>query len=225
VTPALKAKSDARESLHSVDLEEVPPSSRNGGDRVSGISTRGSDTHARATLIHPDEVLDPLDVVLEGLRNVKCRRAVEAASVCLASLVRAVGCRAALAHLWDAKEKSFVVVYVLAPSAGMLLNTRHGASDPLFAEAFGKRKPRVINYGAGRTALARHGVIAGAWSVLVAPVMEGGEKLGVLELVDPLDGSCFDDRAIAAAHYAAERLSDLLAETDMAIGKVLAFEE
>src|SRR5207244_6408342 len=107
---------------------------------------RTSEAQMRTTLIHPDDIHDPLDVVLESLRSVKCRRAVEAASVCLAALVRAVGCRAAMAHLWDEKEKSFVVVYVLAPSAAMLLNTRHDAKDPLFAEAFGKRKPRVINY-------------------------------------------------------------------------------
>jgi hypothetical protein len=207
-----------------VDLvEEAPPSERE--DRVSDIVTRSSETQARATLIHPLDEHDPLDMVLEGLKGVKCRRAVEAASVCLAALVQAVGCRAAIAHLWDEKEKSFVVVYALAPSAGVLLNTRHDEKDPLFAEAFAKRKPRVINFSGGRPVLTRHAVLAGAWSVLVAPVLDGGSKLGVLELVDPLDGSCFDDRAIAAAHYAAERLGDLLHEADKGIGRVLCIED
>jgi hypothetical protein len=209
-----------------VDIEETPPVSERDEQRISDIVPRNTNVQgARATLVHELDEHDPLDMVLEALRNVRCQRAVEAASVCLAALVRAVGCRAAMAHLWDEREKNFVAVYVLAPSAAMLLNARHDASDPLFAEAFGKRKPRVVNYDGSRPVVPRHGMIPGAWSVLVAPVLDGGAKLGVLELIDPLDGSCFDDRAIAAAHYATERLGDLLVDCEKGIGKVVSFED
>ena len=51
-----------------------------------------------------------------------------------------------------------------------------------------------------------------------------GSKLGLLELIDPLDGSCFDDRAIAAAHYATERLGDLLQDAEKGIGKVVCID-
>jgi hypothetical protein len=196
-----------RLSLHSVDLEELQEAT--------------SDSHQRATLLHPLEDADPLDLVMDALRGVKCLRAVEAASVCLAAIVRAVGCRAAMAHLWDAREGTFVIAYALGPNAEVLLNCRHDATDPLLAESFAKRVPRVVNHEA-RPALPRHSAVGGAWSVLVAPVLDGSAPLGAIELVDPLDGSCFDDRHIAATRYATERLVALLREADLDIGTVIA---
>ena len=214
------SKSEPRLSLHSVDLEVID------GDRTSDVGVRSGAMQGRATMIDAQDQIDPLDFVLDSLRDVTCERAVEAASVCLATLAHAVGCRGALAHLWDAREQNFVVVYVLALNAGMVLNSRHGADDRLFAGAFAKRSPRVVNFqDTGDAPLPRHAVIPGAWSVLVAPVMEQDVSLGVLELVDPLDGSCFDDRAVAAAHYCAERLADLLRDACSSIGKVVVAEE
>jgi hypothetical protein len=210
-------------TLHSVDLEDVATRASDDAP-TSRPFGRTSDTHARATLLSPMGEVDPLDAVLESLRGIKCERAVEAASVCLAALARAVGCRAAMVHLWDAREETFVVVYALAPipeAIEVLLNTRHTEMDPLLAQAIVKRSPRVFNYDGSRPIAARHAVIPGAWSVLTAPVIDGGVVLGVLELIDPLDGSCFDDRAIAAAHYVAERLADLLNDAAKEIGKVV----
>jgi hypothetical protein len=205
---ALRADPEpVRVSLHSVDLEE--------------IAEPTSDSHQRTTLLHPLDDADPLDLVMDALRGVRCLRAVEAASVCLAAIVRAVGCRAAMAHLWDGREGTFVIAYALGPNAEVLLNCRHEATDPLLAESFANRVPRVINHEA-RPALPRHSAIGGAWSVLVAPVLDGSAPLGAVELVDPLDGSCFDDRHIAATRYATERLVALLREADSDIGTVLA---
>jgi hypothetical protein len=204
---AFSRESEARLSLHSVDLEELPEAR--------------SDSHQRATLPPPLEDADPLDVVMDALRGLKCLRAVEAASVCLAAVVRAVGCRAAVAHLWDANEGTFVIAYALGPNAEVLLNCRHEATDPLLAESFANRVPRVINHEA-RPPLPRHSAIGGAWSVLVAPVLDGSAPLGAIELVDPLDGSCFDDRHIAATRYATERLVALLHDADSSIGTLIA---
>jgi hypothetical protein len=191
---ALPATSEPRLTLHSVDLEE--------------------------TLVHPPED-DPLDVVMAALRGVSCLRAVEAASVCLAASVRAIGCRAAMAHLWDPREETFVIAYALGPNAGVLLNARHGREDPILSQSFRKRVPRVINH-TSRPTLARHSALGGAWSILVAPVLDGERPLGAIELVDPLDGSCFDDRHIAAASFATERLVVLLREVDTSIGTLVA---
>jgi hypothetical protein len=207
-------KSEPRLSLHSIDLEE---------EAIEAANVT-SEPHQRATLVHPLGEEDPVDIAMDALRTVKCLRAVEAASVCLAVLVRAVGCRAAMAHLWDPKEKSFVVVYALGPNAGVLLNAHHDAKDPLLAESFAKRTPRVINHEV-RPTLPRHSALGGAWSVLVAPVMDGWVPLGAMELVDPLDGSCFDDRHIAAARYTTERLVALLRRADASIGKLIPAPE
>jgi hypothetical protein len=163
-----------------------------------------------------------LDVVMNAVRGISCERAVEAASVCLAACVQAVGCRAAIAHLWDAREENFVIVYALGNGGTMLLNARHGSDDPLLAEAFAKKVPRVVNFEGARAPLVRHGIVGGAWSVLVAPVMEQAASLGAIELIDPLDGSCFDDRHVAAARYATQKLAELLRDVDATIGKLIA---
>jgi hypothetical protein len=205
------AKSEPRVSLHSVDLEEVG----------SWKAEAKSETHQRTTLLHPLGDEDPLDIVMASLRNVKCVRAVEAACVCLAVTVQAVGCRAAIAHLWDPREEAFVVAYALGPNAGVLLSAHHTKDDPLLAESFGKRVPSVVN-NEQRPPLPRHTILGGAWSVLVAPVMNGDAPLGAIELIDPLDGSCFDDRHIAATRYATERLVALLGDADATIGKLIA---
>jgi hypothetical protein len=202
-------KSEPRHSLHSVDLEDG--------------TQEQSERQQRATLVHPLGEIDPLDVVMDMLRGIRCKRAVEAASVCLAACAKAVGCRAAIVHLWDKETKDFVIVYALGKSAGMLLNSRHIAEDPLLDEAFDKRVPRVVNYEGARAPLPRHAVVGGAWSVLVAPVTtETGMALGAIELVDPLDGSCFDDRHIAATRYTTQRLAELLKDVESRIGKLIA---
>ena len=171
------------------------------------------------TVVNPHGEEDPLVLVMTALRGVTCLRAVEAASVCLAVSVRAVGCRAAMAHLWDPREQAFVIAYALGPNAGILLNSHHDADDEVLAEGF-ERVPRVINHEA-RPPLPRHSAVGGAWSVLVAPAMVGSVPLGAIELVDPLDGSCLNDRHVAAVRYAAERLVTFLSEADSGIGKVI----
>src|SRR5580704_4473210 len=97
------AKTDPRLSFDAEDFEED----------VDLGEYAENDSNQRATLPPPLEDEDPLDVVMEALRGVRCLRAVEAASVCLAVTVRAVGCRAAIAHLWDAREETFVIAYAL----------------------------------------------------------------------------------------------------------------
>jgi hypothetical protein len=205
-------KSEPRLTLNSIDLELIEQDAPLGP----------SNSHQRATLVHPLGEDDPLDIVMNAVRGISCERAVEAASVCLAACVQAVGCRAAIAHLWDAREENFVIVYALGKSGSMLLNARHGTDDALLAEAFEKKIPRVVNFEGARAPLARHGIVGGAWSVLVAPVMEQGASLGAIELIDPLDGSCFDDRHVAAARYATQKLAELLRDVDATIGKLIA---
>jgi hypothetical protein len=200
------ARSEPRVSLHSVDLEVLeatPPAERK-------------------TLLTPHPEDDPIDIVIEALRNASCESAIEAASLCLAWCARAVRCRAALVHLYDPRSHEFVVVYALGERAGYLLLTRHAAMDDALAAAVVKGSPRVDNYGGGkRRAPQRYAFFGGAWSALVAPVMDGERILGAIELVDPLDGSCFDENAIAASCYVTKRLAELLAPFGGKIGAVI----
>jgi hypothetical protein len=84
-----------------------------------------------------------------------------------------------------------------------------------------KGSPRIDNYSKTRPSPSRYAFFGGAWSALVAPVMEGEQILGAIELVDPLDGSCFDERAVAAACYVTKRLAELLVPFDGTIGQVI----
>jgi len=209
------AKSEPRLQLQSVDLESVE---ENDGREMAVESA----SHQRATLLRPLGKNDPLEGVVRALRGVSCERAVEAACVCIAACAKAVGCRAAIVHLWDPREENFVIVYSLGSGGSLLLNARHGAHDPLLDEAFAKRAPRVMNFEGARASLARHAVVGGAWSVLVAPVGDDHAPLAAIELIDPLDGSCFDDRHVAAARYTAQRLGELLRAATSAIGMLIA---
>ena len=204
-------RSEPRVSLHSVDLEVV--------DGRIVAPTRTSD---RKTLLTPADEYEPIDIVIDALHNASCESAIEAASFCLAWCARALRSRAALVHLYDAEADEFVVVYALGEKAGHLLLTRHPALDDALAAAVMKGAPRVENYGDTRPFPTRYGFFGGAWSALVAPVMEGERILGAIELVDPLDGSCFDERAIAAACYVTQRLAAFLVTFGGTIGKVIA---
>jgi len=198
-------RSEPRLSLHSIDLEADDEKPRD----------------SQATLSAETEELDPIDVVIDALRTVTCETAVEAASLCLAWCARALRARAALVYLYDAEARELVVVYALGERAGHILLTRHKATEATLAKALHKRSPRVENYGDERRPPARYAFIGGAWSALVAPVLDGTRILGAIELVDPLDGSCFDEGAIAAACYTTKRLAELLAAFDGTIGAVI----
>jgi hypothetical protein len=191
-----------------VDLEELPVASQ-----------------PRPTLLSPVPEEEPLDVVIDALRGVTCETPVEAASLCLAWCVRALHARAGIVHLYDPASDELVVVYALGDGAGHLILTRHALTDEAIAAAIARGVPRVRSYGEGRPAPARYGLLGGPWSALVAPVMDGETPLAVLELLDPLDGSCFDERAVSACCYAAKRLAELLAGVGGSIGAIIRAPE
>ena len=202
-----QAASEPRVSLHSIDLEVVDDSA----------------LHDRVTLPRPIGE-EPLDAVIDALRTLTCSGPVEAATVCLAACVRAIPVRAALVHLLDARTGDLVVVYAHGDAARRLLLHHTAVGDATFVDAIAKRAPRVFNYGGpeGRAPLARHATFGNVWSVLVAPVMEDDRVLGLVELVDPLDGSAFDDDAVSALRYATSHLGEILGAYDGAIGNVIS---
>ncbi|HEX3769603.1 MAG TPA: GAF domain-containing protein, partial [Polyangiaceae bacterium] len=54
----------------------------------------------------------------------------------------------------------------------------------------------------------RYAAVGGARSLLVAPVMQGARVLGVIELVNPLDGEPFTESDGNAINYIAEQLAE-----------------
>ncbi len=139
----------------------------------------------------------------------------EGARFCLEAALAAVPSLAGLAHLRDPKTLELVVVHAQGPRADGLLQTRTAQSDALVARASRARKPTVATYGAEpdaeKAACPRHAFFD-PWSVVVVPVVHGGQLLGLLEMIDPLDGKPFDEHSQSALAYVAGRLGKFLAD-------------
>jgi hypothetical protein len=137
------------------------------------------------------------------------------ARFCLQVAFAAVPSLAALVHLRDPKSLELVVVHAEGPRADGLLRTRTLPIDQLVIRASRAGKPVVATYGAEpdaeTTKCPRHAFFD-PWSVVVVPVMRGGQLLGLIEMIDPIDGNPHDEQAQAALGYVAERLGRFLAD-------------
>lgn len=137
------------------------------------------------------------------------------ARFCLQVATAAVPSLAALVHLRDPKSLELVVVHAEGPRADGLLKTRTLPIDPLVIRASRAGKPVVATYGAEpdaeTTKCPRHAHFD-PWSVVVVPVMRGGQLLALIEMIDPIDGNPHDEKAHSALAYVADRLARFLQE-------------
>lgn len=164
----------------------------------------------------PPEQIDHAEVLFEAMHDLTMLdSAPKGARFCLQVALAAVPCLAGLVHLRDPKSLELVVVHAEGPRADALLGTRTLPIDPLAVRASRAGKPVVATYGAEpdaeTTKCPRHAHFD-PWSVVVVPVMRGGQLLGLLEMVDPIDGNPHDEKAQAALAYVADRLARFLAE-------------
>ena len=148
--------------------------------------------------------------------------AVEGASYCLATVLRLLPSLGGMVHLADAQTRELVVVYAQGPRSERLLLSRVPDTDRVVSAAARKGAPLVIEYSEAAPAAPRHALFGDPWSALVAPVMVGGVCLAVIELVDPLDGSPFDDVSQGALAYVAERYGEYLREREIVLKNVVA---
>jgi hypothetical protein len=137
------------------------------------------------------------------------------ARFCLDVAMRAVPCLAGLVHLRDPATRDLVVGHAEGPRADALLGTRTPTADPLVASALRTGTATVVTYGsdagAGQSSCPRHAFFD-PWSVLVVPVVVGGQLLALFEMIDPVDGKPFDEPSRRALGYVAGRLGQFLAE-------------
>ena len=138
----------------------------------------------------------------------------DGARFALEAALRAVPCLAGLVHLRDPATRELVVVHAPGPRAEQLLRTRT-KSDALVSRAARTGKPVVVTYGAEpdaeKTPNPRHALFD-PWSVVVVPVVHGGQLLGLIEMIDPVKGNPFDEDVQSALGYVAIRLGGFLAE-------------
>ena len=134
---------------------------------------------------------------------------------CLEAALRAVPCLAGIAHVRDPIRRDLVVLHARGPRADTLLGMHNSEGDPLVARAIHAGKPIAVAYGsapgAEATTCARHAFFD-PWGVIVVPVIQGGQLLALLEMIDPISSSRSDDLAQSALAYVAERLGRFLVE-------------
>ena len=159
---------------------------------------------------------DPAEKLFEAMHELTLLESGPAgASYCLRVALAAVPCLAGLVHLRDPKTLELVVVHAEGPRAEGVLQTRTPLTDSLVVRAARAGRPTVATYGAEpdaeKAACPRH-TFFDPWSVVVVPVMHGGQLLGLLEMIDPIDGNPTGEQAQGALSYVAERLGGFLAE-------------
>ncbi len=167
-----------------------------------------------------------LDDLVSRMRDLPCcETTAEAASLCLAAALVALPSQLGLAHVYDARAGHFVVVHGQGAGAEQLLMTTTTEGDLLFASAMAHGAPFSFHYD-GQTPHPRpprrHTIGGTARSVLTAPAIEAGRCLGVIELVDPTDGSYFDVRAENMLAYVARHFSEFLAQHGTEFGHLVS---
>jgi GAF domain-containing protein len=140
--------------------------------------------------------------------------ATEGARFCLEAILRVVPSLASLVLLRDPKRNDMGVVHTQGPRADRLLGTCIPV-DALMTRAGRDGKPAVVTYGtdpgAEKLVCPRHKLFD-PWSVLIVPVMHGGQLLGLIELIDPSDDHPFDEDLRSSIQYVAVRLGGFLAD-------------
>jgi GAF domain-containing protein len=148
-------------------------------------------------------------------------------SFCLVTAMRVVPCLAGIVHLYDADAGAFVIVYARGPRAERLVLKCTPDNDELLARAWREKKAIVVEYDgdAAKPPSERHAFFGDPWSVLVVPVVHGGRVLGMIELVDPLDGAPFGEAAENALKYIAEHYGAFVADRGIALKNLVAIGE
>ncbi len=146
------------------------------------------------------------------------RDVVEGGDYVLALALDMIPSRAGIVHLYDIDRREYVIACVAGIGVDPLLNRRHAENEPVLSAAM--RKRRAIVLPDARTdeavqAADRFATLGGALSVIISPVMKGGRFLGVLELVNPLDGIPFTDEEGNAVDYLAEQFGEFVATIGM----------
>ncbi|WP_394848710.1 hypothetical protein LZC95_14800 [Pendulispora brunnea] len=169
------------------------------------------------------EAIDDLFATMHALPH--CETTAEAASFCLTAVLRALPSRIGLVQIYDPEVQQFVVVYAQGEGSEDLLMMRTEEADPLITQAMTQGAPRSFHYEEGGTTeerpANRHAFFGPVRSVLVAPVSDKGRYLGVIELLDPADGSYFDARAENTLSYVAGRFGEFLVRKGATIGNIV----
>ena len=177
-------------------------------DRPSRTFNRAPAVRGRAT---GDELITALFEAMHDLHFL--RDAIEGAEFCLALALDTLPSRAGLVHLYDIDKREFVIACANGTGTEKLLLKRHSEAEPMLASAM-RRRRAIVYANATNEADAlteRFEVLGGAKSLIIAPVMQSGRFLGVIEIINPLDSAPFTEDEGAAVSYIAEQYAEFVA--------------
>jgi hypothetical protein len=139
--------------------------------------------------------------------------AVDGGAFCLALALEKLGAEFGVVHLYDIDRREFVVVSTRGKGSAALLLARYSESEPLLHAAMRKRRAIVVADAshADAASVGRFAPLGVVRTVLVAPVMQAGRFLGVIEIVNALDGNPFTDDEGNALNYIAEQFAEFVA--------------
>jgi hypothetical protein len=221
-TPA----STPRPTLLSVDLEVLAHvDARRASTIPPPLPERAREYRQRATTprrSHPEMA----DAVFSALRDLAFfETAVEAASFGVVTALRALPSLAAVALLRDEEHGGFVVVYARGPRSHAVVRSRVAEDDPIVGLALVRGGPVSVEYGSDTPPPARHASFGEPWTALVAPITLEDRCIGVLELIDPLDGRTLGESSRHALTTITQHLAMFLRGREMIVRDAFAPEQ
>jgi GAF domain-containing protein len=166
------------------------------------------------------------DAVFSALRDLSFfETPVEAASFGVVTALRALPSLAAMALLRDEARGGFVVVYARGPRSHTVVRGRVAEDDPIVGLALVRGGPVSVEYGSDTPPPERHASFGEPWTALVAPILLEDRCVGVLELVDPLDGRTLGESARHALSTITQHLAMFLRGREMIVGDAFAPEQ
>jgi len=138
--------------------------------------------------------------------------ALEGAQFVLGVLNATMPSRAGLVHLYDVQRRSFVVVAATGEAKDSMILARQDSRDPVLRALMPDGRPfawRNLRDVPVR-GIARFADLSHIDSVIAAPVSIGPRWMGVIELVDPLEGDGFGSAEENGLAYVADRFAAYL---------------
>jgi GAF domain len=158
---------------------------------------------------------DLISGLFESMHEVHfVRDSLSGAKFMLSLMLDKLPSEAGLVHFFDINMLEFVVVRAAGPGSEKVLLFRTPEKEPLIAQAMSTHRSVVIADANGDARLK-----GGRWaqlgldvrSVAIAPVEQGGRFLGLLELVNPLEGGGFTEGDGHGLTYLGQQFAEFLA--------------
>jgi len=210
--------STPRPTLQSVDLEVLAHVDAQPRSTIPPpLPERAREYRQRATTprrSHPEMA----DTVFSALRDLAFfETPVEAASFGVVTALRALPSLAAVALLRDEEHGGYVVVYARGPRSHVVVRSRVPEDDPIVGLALVRGGPVSVEYGSDTPPPERHASFGEPWTALVAPIQIEDRCVGVLELIDPLDGRTQGESARHALSTITQHLAMFLQGRELVV--------